>query len=86
MKILFYKFGGADRWADVTAAFPGHEFVYASDAKSAAAEIQEVEVMILEGGGIEPELLEQATKLRWLQVARPYFAPQFAQQSLFIGR
>ena len=69
MKILFYKFGGADRWADVTAAFPGHEFVYASDAKSAAAEIQEAEVMILEGGGIEPELLEQATSLRWLQVA-----------------
>ncbi len=69
MKILFYKFGGADRWADVTAAFPGHEFVYVSDAKSAAAEIPEAEVMILEGAGIEPELLEQATSLRWLQVA-----------------
>ena len=69
MKTLIYKFGGADRWADVVAAFPGHEFVYASDAKSAAVEIREAEVMILEGSAIEPDVLEKATRLRWLQVA-----------------
>ena len=70
MKILIYMPSHwADEWAEMPAMFPDHNFAFASDAASAAAEIRDAEVLIVLGAAVEPEVLDAGASLKWLQIA-----------------
>ena len=70
MKILIYMPSHwADEWTGVAATFPDHQFAFASDVRSAVAEIRDAEVLIVLGAAIEPEVLDAGAVLRWVQVA-----------------
>ena len=70
MKILIYMPSHwADEWTGVAAAFSDHQFAFASDVRSAVAEIRDAEVLIVLGAAIEPEVLDAGAVLKWVQVA-----------------
>ena len=70
MKILIYMPSHwADEWTGVAAEFSDHQFAFASDVRSAVAEIRDAEVLIVLGAAIEPEVLDAGAVLKWVQVA-----------------
>ena len=70
MKILIYMPSHwADEWTGVAAEFSDHQFAFASDVRSAVAEIRDAEVLIVLGAAIEPEVLDSGAVLKWVQVA-----------------